>query len=175
MTGLWVVWLGRRLPAASWPVPRRPRLNRVAAAIIGLLCVAAAVLFFSGWEPGTYLALEVGWLLLPVIPQMLVGADVLWHQRRLVLLGVLVPWLYLTAADFVAIGAGTWTIAPDQSTGILLGGILPIEEAIFFLLTNMLIVFGTVLFLGTDNAPVKKLIDRYLQSRTEVKEVAHER
>lgn len=160
LTGLWVLWLGRHLRPAAWPAPKRPRLNLAAAGVTALIWLAAVVLFLTRWQPGTYLALAVGWLLLPVIPQMLLGADMLWHQRRVVLPGVLGPWLYLSAADFVAIDAGTWAIAPSQSTGLLLGGVLPVEEVIFFLLTNMLIVFGMVLFIGTDNVAVKKFITR---------------
>ncbi len=164
LTGLWVLWLGRHVRPAAWPAPKQPRFNRVATAVIALIWLAAVALFLSGWRPGTYFGLQFGWLLLPVIPQLLLGADVLWHQRRVVIPGIVVPWLYLSAADFLAIGSGTWTIDPAQSTGILIGGVLPIEESTFFLLTNMLIVFGLVLFLGTDNATVKgwvgKVVDR---------------
>jgi lycopene cyclase domain-containing protein len=167
LTGLWVLWLGRHLRPASWPPPRRPRLNRATAGITAIIWLAAVILFFSGWQPGTYLALAVGWLLLPIIPQMLLGADVLWHQRRLVAPALLAPWLYLSAADFVAIGSGTWTIDPSQSTGIMIAGILPIEEVVFFLLTNMLIVFGMVLLLGTDNEAVKAFVARRLARNTE--------
>jgi lycopene beta-cyclase len=156
LTGLWVLWLARRLEPAPTPIPHRPRLRQISAAVVAVIVVGAWALFFSGWEPGTYLALEVGWLLIPVIPQLLAGADALWHNRKLVLLGLLPPWLYLSVVDSVAIGAGTWTIDPNQSLGIMLGGVLPIEEFIFFGLTNLLIVFGMVLFMATDNVAVKR-------------------
>jgi lycopene beta-cyclase len=165
LTGLWVLWLGRNMKPAQLPLPNRPKVRIIATGVVTLLVMAAVVLFFSGWRPGKYLALEVGWLLIPVIPQMLVGADALWHHRRLVLAGLLPPWLYLSAADFVAIGEGTWMIDPAQTTGLLIGGILPIEETIFFFLTNLLIVFGMVLFLGTDNVAVKNYVRRLQQGR----------
>jgi lycopene cyclase domain-containing protein len=95
-----------------------------------------------------------------VIPQMLLGADTLWHHRRLILLGLLPTWLYLSAADFLAIGSGTWTIDPAHTTGLMIGGVLPAEEVLFFLLTNMLIVFGMGLFMGTKNEAVKDLWSR---------------
>ncbi len=163
LTGLWVLWLARHLPSAPQPVPQRPRLRLIAAAVMCVIWLSAVILFFTRWKPGTYLALEVGWLLFPVIPQMLLGADALWHHRRLVLLGLLPPWLYLSATDALAIGSGTWTIDPAQTTGILVGGVLPAEEILFFLLTNMLIVFGMVLFIGTDNAAVRRFARRILQ------------
>lgn len=156
LTGLWVLWLARHLKPAPTPIPHRPGLRKLAAAVVTVLVLAAVALFFSRWAPGTYLALAVGWLMLPMIPQALAGADALWHNRKLVLLGLLPPWLYLSLVDTVALREGTWTIDPNQSLGIMLGGALPIEEFIFFGLTNMLIVFGMVLFLATDNVAVKR-------------------
>jgi hypothetical protein len=57
---------------------------------------------------------------------------------------------YLSVVDSLAITASTWTIALDQSTGILLGAVLPIEEAIFFLVTVALVTFGMTLFLAEE-------------------------
>ena len=150
LTGTWLLWLARRLPAPSLPAPARPGLRGVAAGVAGIIWLAAVGMGLSQWPPGTYLALELGWLLPPIILQLAVGADLLWHHRRLVAAALVVPWLYLSAADFLAIGWGTWTIAPSQSTGIMIGGVLPIEEVLFFLSTTMLIVFGMTLFLATD-------------------------
>jgi hypothetical protein len=45
----------------------------------------------------------------------------------------------------LAISAGTWTIDPAQSLGVLLAGKLPIEEFVFFLLTTTLVTFGLTL------------------------------
>ena len=73
----------------------------------------------------------------------------------------------LVERDFLAIGAGTWTIDPAQTTGILLGGVLPIEEVVFFLLTNVLIVFGMVLMIGMDDAAVRELTGRLRRNRPE--------
>ena len=170
LTGLWVLWLARNMKPAPAPFPHRPRLRAISAAVVAALVVAAVALFFSRWRPGTYLALEVGWLLLPVIPQMLAGADALWHHRRLVLFGLLPTWLYLSATDSLAIGSGTWTIDANQSLDILLFGVLPIEEFIFFGLTNLLIVFGMVLFLATDNVAVKRWARRFLGHRPYLEE-----
>ena len=162
LTGLWVLWLARNLKPAPAPIPHKPALNKLVAAFVTVLVIASVALFFSGWKPATYLALEVGWLLIPVIPQALAGADAIWHNRRLVLLGLLPPWIYLSVVDSFAIGWGTWTIDPNQSLGIMLGGVLPLEEFIFFGLTNLLIVFGMVLFLATDNVTVKRWARRFL-------------
>ena len=56
--------------------------------------------------------------------------------------------LYLATADALAILSGTWTISPSHTTGILLGGVLPLEEFLFFFITNVLVVFGMTLVLA---------------------------
>lgn len=153
LTGLWVLLLARRMPRDA-AVPRRRGLRLGAAAVTGLVWAASAVMLLSGWAPGTYLGLELVWALPPIILQLAVGADVLWHYRRLAGLALGSATLYLCAADALAIGSGTWTIDPAQSVGVLLGGVLPLEEILFFLLTNTLLVFGLVLAQARAMAPV---------------------
>jgi len=163
MTGMWLLWLARRVTRDEGRRTKdeRARLSRrnliagAAAGGIWLACILPALL---GWRPGTYLALEAGWLLPPIILQLVVGADVLWRQRRLAAWALVPPAVYLSAADSLAIRAGTWTIAPDQTTGLLLGGVLPVEEALFFLLTNTLIVFGMILMLSLDRRELRSPI-----------------
>ena len=147
MTGLWLLWLARTLPQVSWPPPRRGALRIWVSAILGVVWLASVIVFMSDWKPGAYLGLELGWMLPPIILQTAAGADILWHQRRLVGAALIPATAYLVLADALAIGSGTWTIDPAQSTGIMLGE-LPLEELIFFTLTNTLIVFGMMLLLS---------------------------
>jgi lycopene cyclase domain-containing protein len=91
------------------------------------------------------------WALPPIMLQLAFGADILLRHYRLVLLTLLPLTFYLSAMDILAIGAGTWTIDPAQSLNILLAGRLPIEEFIFFLLTNTLIVFGMTLAIAAES------------------------
>jgi 15-cis-phytoene synthase/lycopene beta-cyclase len=56
------------------------------------------------------------------------------------------PTLYLWVVDTLALKRGTWTIESGTKLGIYLWDGLEIEEAIFFLVTNTLIVFGLVAF-----------------------------
>jgi lycopene beta-cyclase len=151
MTGLWFLLWARRLAAPTgrrW-VNRRLRFGLLAAG--GLLWLAMIASLVSGWSPGTYLALQLAWALPPILLQIGFGADILWRYKRIVLLGLLPPTLYLAAADSVAIGAGTWTIDPAQSLHWLIGGVLPVEEFLFFLVTNTLLVFGMTLVLATES------------------------
>jgi len=64
---------------------------------------------------------------------------------------ILAPTLYLIVADTLAIAAGTWSISPAQTLGIHLPGGLPLEEAVFFLVTNALIGFGVTLALAEES------------------------
>jgi lycopene cyclase domain-containing protein len=101
-------------------------------------------------------------MLPPIILQVAVGADILWHQRRLVGAALMPAILYLSAADALAISSGTWAIDPAQSTGVMLGS-LPIEELIFFALTNTLIVFGMTLLLSYRTVLAQLFPDRARQ------------
>jgi lycopene cyclase domain-containing protein len=100
-----------------------------------------------GWKPGTYLSLILAWGLPPVMLQFAFGEDILWHHQRLVILAILPVFLYISAADSLAISGGTWTIDPAQSTGLFIGP-LPVEEAVFFLITIVMISFGLTLALS---------------------------
>jgi lycopene cyclase domain-containing protein len=141
--GLWLTFWARRLTFRDESL--RPSLRKWSVLALGLVWVGTAVLLITGWKPGTYLALELIWALPPIVLQLGFGADILWRCRRLVFLSIVPLTLYLSFADALAINWGTWTIDPAQSLNIYLGGVLPVEEFIFFLLTNTLVTFGVVL------------------------------
>jgi lycopene cyclase domain-containing protein len=88
------------------------------------------------------------WALPAILPQLIFGADLLWHYRRLVFLTIFVPGTYLSLMDIVALTDTTWSISPGQTTGVLFFGILPLEEVVFFFITNVLIGFGLTLMLA---------------------------
>ncbi|NLE51627.1 MAG: lycopene cyclase domain-containing protein [Chloroflexi bacterium] len=151
LSGLWLLWLARRVRARPAMTPR-PGLRWGAVAAVGLVWAASAIILIDGWLPGNYLALELVWALPPIALQLAVGADILWHYRRLVAAAIVSATLYLAATDALAIHSGTWTINPERSLGLLIGGVLPVEELLFFFLTNTLLVFGTTLALAQETA-----------------------
>ncbi len=118
--------------------------------VLSVVWLVSVALLVTGDPPWTYLSITLAWALPPIMLQFAFGADILWHHRWLVAAVVLVPTTFLAAADALAISAGTWTIAPGQSTGLFLGP-LPIEELVFFLVTNTLIGFGMTLFLSNES------------------------
>lgn len=164
MTGLWVMLLMRYLRTETPFVPR-PGIRKGAVAFFGIIWLGSLIILLVGWKPGNYLGLELVWALLPILLQMAFGADILWHHRKLVGVAILTSTLYLCGVDFMGIAGGTWTINPELTTGIVFFDVLPLEEALFFLLTNILLVGGLVLGLSAETRKrlpqvVLHLIDR---------------
>jgi lycopene cyclase domain-containing protein len=148
--GLWWQFLARRINLNPTKFIPSKKIRFGSFAVLFLLWLTFTILFFAGAPSLTYLSIIFFWALPAIAPQILFGADILWHHRKAVALIILPMALYLSVVDSFAIIASTWTIAPDQSTGILLGGVLPIEEAMFFLVTVTLVTFGMTLFLAEE-------------------------
>lgn len=114
----------------------------VAAIALGLGAGVPALRAGGSW---TYVGLIMVWAL-PACGALFMGA---WSGLSLYAREAVTAWaaatLYLCVADRIAIGAGVWTIGAETSTGWLIGG-LPMEEALFFALTNLLVVAGAMLF-----------------------------
>ena len=149
LSGLWWWFLARRLTPSTQEFKPNKILVYVSTCVLVILWIIFTVLFFSDNQPITYLSITLFWALPAIFPQLLYGADILWHHRKLVLLGILVPGTYLSLMDIFALTDTTWSIAKDQTTGILFFGILPLEEVVFFFITNILIIFGMTLLLST--------------------------
>jgi lycopene cyclase domain-containing protein len=166
LAGLWLLWLARRLPADPAAPPGGKELRRNTTMALGALWLASILLLASGWQPGVYLGLILVWALPPIMLQLAFGADLLWRHRRLVALSILSTTLYLALTDSLAIGGGTWTIDPGQSLHLFLGGVLPVEELLFFFVTNTLIAFGITLALAEESQGRIRAALRLLASLT---------
>jgi len=156
LTGLWWWFLARR-PTLS-PNPSlygRGRFKPNKTLIYLSTCILVSVwllftyLLFFGDAKWTYLSITLFWALPAILPQLIFGADILWHYRKLVALSILVPATYLSLVDIIALKETTWSISPSQTTDILFFGILPMEEMVFFFITNILLTFGLTLLLTT--------------------------
>jgi lycopene cyclase domain-containing protein len=76
-----------------------------------------------------------GWL------EPVLKVNVLRRWRRLLL--TLVPVLVVFIVwDLAAIAAGHWTFDPEQTTGVLLPGGLPLDEVLFFLVVPVCAILG---------------------------------
>ena len=142
LTGAWLTYFLSR-QGASAP-PRKATAARwvgaafyAAAALAGLLVLRR--------EPTVYLGLILVWSGPVLALQWAYAAPRYLQLLRPLLWAVATPTLYLWIADRIAIASGIWRISERFTTGLQLAG-LPMEEAVFFLMTNLLVVQGVVLF-----------------------------
>jgi lycopene beta-cyclase len=148
LSGLWWWFLARRLSQPKTEFKPNKRLVYLSTCLLVFLWLISAYLFFLGAPKWTYLSITLFWALPAILPQLLFGADILWHYRKLVFWGIFVPGLYLSLMDIIALTDTTWSISPSQTTGILFFGILPLEEVVFFFITNILVINGMTLLLA---------------------------
>ena len=149
MAGLWL-----RLFQARWPAPPEPpgdgasgadlRARVVGTAVFLALSLAGAAMVVGAGH-WLYLGLILAWAC-PVLALMWgVGGHLVWARRRLVAVTVVPVSLYLWAADWFAITqAGIWEITDATRTGAELFR-LPVEEALFFAVTSLLVAQGLVM------------------------------
>ena len=170
LAGLCWWFLARRLSPPSIEFKPNKSLVYLFTSLLVSLWLLFTYLFFFGDTKWTYLAITLFWALPPVIIQLLFGADILWHYRKLVFWAIMVPASYLSLMDIVALKETTWSISPSQTTGILLFGILPLEEVVFFFITNILITFGMTLLLANISqeraADIKNQIQAWREKRS---------
>ena len=116
------IGLGRRVVGA---------VAGLAVSGIGYLLLGSTASFYLGaillWA-GPILAIQWGF-----------GWPYMWEIRRTAALAVAVPTLYYWVIDRIAIGLGIWSISGEHTVGLSLLG-LPVEEMLFFLVTNLFIV-----------------------------------
>jgi lycopene cyclase domain-containing protein len=170
---LLVLVLGRKI----FENERKPLIKgirRRALAAAGAIWLGALAVLLSNYPPGTYLGLELIWALPVIILQLAFGGDILWkHGRRLALV-IAGLTLYLSLADSIAIQSGVWTIDPGQSLGVLLGGVLPVEEFVFFLLTNIMVGFGFVLIWSPESHARLAGIRKVFRSQHHISDIGSE-
>lgn len=151
LTGSWLLLILRHKPEQAPAPANGVRLRQVSTLAVFAVWLIFVALLVVGWRAGTYMALLFVWALPPIMLQTAFGADILWRNRRAVLLTVVPMTLYLSAADKLAISSGTWTINPEQTVNILLLGRLPLEEFLFFFIVNVLITFGMTLVMSVES------------------------
>lgn len=139
--------------------------------VVGALAAAAVGAVGLWWvlQGGKtlYLGAIVAWAAPVLGIQWAFGWPVLVRARRTFALGVLAPTVYLAVADRVAIEAGVWTLSATYTTGVNVLG-LPVEEGLFFLVTNVFVVQSLVLLRWVFVAPAAAVpapLRRFVQWR----------
>jgi lycopene beta-cyclase len=143
LTGLWLYLLLSNRHATR--PPSRPAAIRAAGGVAYLAVATAGVLLLRS-ESGTYMGLILAWAAPVLAGQWAYAGDTIVRHGRAAAIAIAVPTLYLWVADATAIRLGIWHIAERYTLGPAPFG-LPIEEATFFLVTNILVVQGLLLFL----------------------------
>ena len=92
----------------------------------------------------TYVIFELAWSLPVIALQWAVGFKTLWGRHRTLIVALIIATVYLTCTDAVAIAHGIWTLHRGRILGIYLGNV-PLEEAIFFLVTNTMVIQSVLL------------------------------
>jgi lycopene cyclase domain-containing protein len=119
-----------------------------------------------------YLFLEIIWFLPVIVGQWLIGPGIVRSRWKAVPLVALPIAAYLTVKDKVALDDGTWTINEETSTGLKIGGV-PIEEALFFLLTSWVSAQGVILLVDERSHQTLARIRTQLRLRRNQKDTRH--
>lgn len=121
--------------------------------------VSAVVLGWTHAVPGTktfYLGSIAWWAMLIIVFLWYIAGIYIYERFRMVLLCVLVPTVYLCYVDVIALRARVWHINEATSLEVFLVDDLPLEEILFFVVTNVIVVLGSSAF---DKS--KAVIDTY--------------
>lgn len=150
LTGCWLLaMLARRPPSAAESIARWVQALGAGA----FFTIAAVGFWMLSSEATLYMGLILAWAAPVLALQWAYAGARFWQLRLPLLLGVAVPTVYLWLADRIAIGLGVWTISDTYTTGLHILG-LPIEEAVFFLVTNLLVVLGITMFVAPPAHPI---------------------
>ncbi|MFB6152380.1 MAG: lycopene cyclase domain-containing protein [Haloarculaceae archaeon] len=124
---------------------RHTRRDGAVGAAAGLAVSGVGVALLAAGPSTLYLGAILAWAGPVLAIQWAAGWRYLLAVPKRVALAVSVPTVYFWGVDRVAIEAGVWIIAPEYTTGLAVAG-LPVEEMAFFLVTNLFVVQGLVLF-----------------------------
>ncbi|KAH6697531.1 terpene synthase [Plectosphaerella plurivora] len=123
-----------------------PRVKLLGQTFLGV-CALLGFWLISSRGVGTYLGLILAWAApFALLTWSITAHFILVLPLTSTVVPVLLPTIYLWIVDENALGRGTWAIGSGTKLGVRLFGSLEIEEAVFFLVTNLMIVFGLAAF-----------------------------
>lgn len=142
VAALWLHVISPGMPANDeTSVSRRDRaLGVLGGAVVGL--VGGALLLT---DATFYLGAILAWSGPVLALQWAVGWPYLLARGQTLVVAVFAPTAYLWIADRVALESEIWILSEQYTTGLAVLG-LPLEEATFFLMTNVFVVQGLLLY-----------------------------
>lgn len=147
LSGSWFIlwWWGRglihqKIESLETTSPWSQKIGVTVYAILfvfGIYCLTEA--------RSLYLGLILAWAAPVLLAQWWFVGDLIIKDWRSFLSGFLLITGYLWAADRFAILNGIWSLSETYTLGLVFWD-LPLEEAVFFAVTNLLLIQGVVLF-----------------------------
>ncbi len=140
LSGLWLLWMLHLLP----PRTHRPDggTGRRIGTVFGI-CITVIGVFCLTRDSSLYMGLILVWAGPVMAGQwFLAGGKFL---DKACWIGIAVPSVYLWIVDGIALSQGIWSISSRYTVGWMPLG-LPVEEALFFLITNVLVIQGILMF-----------------------------
>lgn len=141
MSGLFLFFILQKMPTIY--SRKSTKVKVIGSIFFSIMTLLGFYWFFT--DSTKYLGLIVGWASPVLLLQWIFGGDIFWQNKKSYLISIIIPSVYLWFADAIAINLEIWTISTKFTTGIKIFN-LPIEEAIFFLATNIMVVQGLKLF-----------------------------
>lgn len=138
-------------------------------AIRYVMIAIASVVLVIGWQnaiPATktfYMGSIVWWISVVFIVLWFITGSYMCKRYKETLLSIIVPSVYLCYVDLIALRARVWHINEATSLEIFLVDELPLEEIVFFFVTNIIVVAGSSAF---DKS--KAVIDTYFREPYQV-------
>ncbi|PLB51387.1 phytoene synthase [Aspergillus steynii IBT 23096] len=143
-TSLIYMALTRRLVFPAYLCRSSPIRTAAGSLFISILVLAGFLAIFTGGHY-TYLGLILSWACSFLLLQWALSSGFLlalpWKEM---VFSVIIPTFFLWMVDTLALQRGHWVIEKPTKLEIQLWGGLDMEEALFFLLTNALVVNGMV-------------------------------
>lgn len=148
MTSLWVLICTRWSPAClyfNYNKMTYKLIRWIPILILALATIQGYRIAIPGKD--TFYLGCIMWWSCPVIMFLWFGAGNYFIKKStLTAIAVVVPTLYLCWVDQIALKNDVWHINEKTSLKIFLAEDLPFEECLFFLITNIIIVLGSMAF-----------------------------
>jgi len=116
----------------------------ITLSIISIIWLSSLIILVAGSPNYKYLTLIIVWALIPIGVLLIIGWDLIIKNIKNLSISIFLIGGYLSLTDLYAISLGIWTINPKNILNFNFLS-LPFEEALFFYVTTLLVVFGTII------------------------------
>ncbi|KAJ5560537.1 Bifunctional lycopene cyclase/phytoene synthase [Penicillium frequentans] len=145
LTSLLYIILTKDLVLSAYLLRKKDDLTKILGSAALMAATGFGIMCMLREDNLKYLSLILVWALPVLIFQWhLCGNFFAALPKKPIMISIFLPTLYLWIVDFFSLQRGTWVIERGTKLDIRLGATLDLEEALFFLMTNIMIVFGII-------------------------------